>query len=228
MKKITILLIALIFLANCASTGGKKTVEATQAKKGFLNGYYEKMEPGPEGGVKMRWIKPGVDFSRYNKVMLESIIFFFADDSEYKGIDAYEMKELADKCNRQAFDVLNATYPVVAEPGPDVIRIRAAITDLKQSRPARSAMSTVLPIGLAISVVKKGAGGSWTGAGETSAEFMVIDSMTNDVIAVAQDERKGGFGERFTKWGSTEQAFKFWAERMKFFLDQARTHRVKQ
>ena len=48
MKKITTLFIALIFLASCASTGGKKTVEATQAKKGFLNGYYGKLEPGPK------------------------------------------------------------------------------------------------------------------------------------------------------------------------------------
>jgi hypothetical protein len=227
MKKITTLFIALMFLASCASTGGKKTVEAEQANKGFLNGYYEKMEPGPKGGAKMRWLKPGVDFSRYNKVMLDSIIFFFADDSENKGIDAYEMKELADKCNRKVFDVLNDTYPVVAEPGPDVIRIRAAITDIKQSRPTLSAVSTVIPIGLAISVVKKGAVGSWTGAGATSAEFMAIDPMTNEVIAVAQDERKAGFEERFTKWGSAEEAFEFWAERIKFLMDRA-THRMKQ
>jgi hypothetical protein len=227
MKKITTLFIALIFLASCAPMGGKKTVEATQPQKGFLNGYYEKMEPGPKDGAKMRWLKPGVDFSRYNKEMLDSIVFFLADDSESKGIDAYEMKELADKCNRKVFDLLNDTYPVVAKPGPDVIRIRVAITDLKQSRPALSAVTMVIPAGLAISAVKKGTGGSWTGAGATRAEFMAIDPMTNDVIAVAQDERKAGFEERFTKWGSAEEAFKFWAERIKFLMDRA-THRTKQ
>ena len=228
MKKITTLFIALMFLASCASTGGKKTIEATHAKKGFLDGYYEKMEPGPKGGAKMRWLKPGVDFSRYNKVMLDSIIFFFADDSENKGIDAYEMKELADKCNRQAFDVINNTYPVVTEPGPDIIRLRAAITDLKQSRPALSAITTVIPVGLAISTVKKGAVSSWSGSGATSAEFMALNSMTNDVIGVAQDDRKAGFDERFTKWGSTEEAFEFWAERLKFLLDRARAHGAKE
>ena len=226
MKKITTLFIALMFLASCASTGGKKTIEATHAKKGFLDGYYEKMESGPKGGAKMRWLKPGVDFSRYNKVMLDSIIFFFADDSENKGIDAYEIKELADKCNRQLFDALNNTYPVVAEPGLDVIRLRAAITDLKQSRPALSAVTTVIPVGLAISAVKKGAVGSWSGSGATSAEFMALDSMTNDVIAVAQDEKSAGFTERFSKWGSAEEAFKFWAERIKLYLEKV--HGMKQ
>ena len=62
MTRSTTLLIALMFLASCASTGAKKTVETTQAKKGLLQGYYEKLEPGPEGGAKMRWLKPGVDF----------------------------------------------------------------------------------------------------------------------------------------------------------------------
>jgi hypothetical protein len=228
MKKIVMLFIPLMFLAGCASTGDKKTAEPPQAKKGFLNGYYDKLQPGPKGGAKMRWLKAGVDFSKYNKIMLESIIFYFADDSEDKGIDVREMKELADKCNREIFDVLNDTYPIVAEPGPDVMRLRIAITDLKKSRPTLSAVTTVLPIGLAISAIKKGAGGSWTGAGATSAEFMAIDSMTNDVIAVAQDKKKAGFEERFTKWGSAEEAFRFWAERIKFLLNQVRNHRGEQ
>lgn len=214
------------FVISCASTDSvsKKSLSTPQTK-GFLNGYYQYLQPGPEGGK--RWFKPGVDFGKYHKIMLDSIVFFFADDSEYKGIDAYEMKELADKCNREIYDVLNAAYPIVHEPAPDVIRFRIAITDLKQSRPVLSAITTVIPVGLAISVIKKGAGGSWTGSGATGAEFMALDSMTNDVIAVAQDERKAGFEARFTKWGSAEEAFKFWAERIKFLMDRA-THRVKQ
>jgi len=53
-----------------------------------------------------------------------------------------------------------------------------------------------------------------------------MDSMTNDVIAVAQDDKSVGFTERFNKWGSTEEAFKFWAERIKQFIDKA--HGMKQ
>ena len=106
--------------------------------------------------------------------------------------------------------------------------MNATGTNIKQSRPALSAVTTVIPVGLAISAVKKGAVGSWSGSGATSAEFMALDSMTNDVIGVAQDERKAGFEERFTKWGSTEEAFEFWAERLKFLLDRARAHGVKE
>jgi len=216
------------FVISCASTGSpSKETAATPETKGFLQGYYQNLEPGPEGGAKMRWLKPGVDFGKYSKIMLDSVIFYFAEGSENKGIEPNEMKELADKCNQQIFNVLNDTYPIVAEPGPDVVRIRFAITDLKQSSPGLSAVTTIVPVGLAISAVKKGSGGSWTGSGATSAEFMALDSMTNEVIAVGQDDKKAGFDERFSKWGSAEEAFGFWAEKIKLFLDNARGQGVK-
>jgi hypothetical protein len=222
MKKITTLLIALMFLASCASTGGKKTVEATQAKKGFLNGYYEKLEPGPEGGAKMRWLKPGADFARYDKVMLDSVVFYLADDSEYKGIDGNEMKELADSFNLMTVNALKDKYPIVSEPGPDVLRVGVAITNLKQSNPGISTITTIIPIGLGISAIKKGSAGSWSGSGATAMEGLAIDSMTNEVLGAVQDEMTAGFTERFSKWGSAKEAFKFWAGRFREFLDNAR------
>ena len=215
------------FTMSCASTTSQsKGAPAEAQKPGFLGDYAKYLQPGPEGGAKMRWLKPGVDFGKYNKVMLDSVIFFFADNAEYKGIDPQAMKELADACDQQVVNVLKGTYPIVAEPGPDVVRIRFAITDLEQSRPVLSAITTVVPIGLGISLIKKGATGAWTGSGATGAELMAIDSMSGDVIAVAQDKKTAGFSERFSKWGSAEDAFKFWGERIKLFLDQA--HGMKQ
>jgi hypothetical protein len=169
----------------------------------------------------MRWFKPGTDFSRYRRIMLDSVVFYFAEDSEHKGIDAREMKELADDFNRKLCDALGSSYAIVGEPGPDVLRLRAAITDIRQSHPGLSAVSVVTPVGLTVSAVRKGAGGGWSGSGATSAEFMALDSLTSEVVAVAQDEREAGFGERFTRWGSSEEAFEFWAKRIKSLVDRA-------
>lgn len=196
---------------------------------GFLGDYYKNLQAGPAGGVKMRWLKPGVDFAKYNKVMLESVVFYFADDSENKGIDPAVLKELSDAFNQAFVDALKDAYPIVSEPGPDVVRIRVAVTDLKQSTPALSVVSTVTmasPIGLGVNLAKKGATGSWAGSGATNAEMMAFDSMTNDVIAVAKDERSAGFTARYTTWGSVEEAFKYWAKRIRLFMDTA--HGVKQ
>jgi hypothetical protein len=72
-----------------------------------------------------------------------------------------------------------------------------------------------VPMGLAASVVKKGSTGAWVGSGATGMETIFIDSMTNDVLGVGQDEQVAGFTERFSKWGSAKEAFKFWAGRLK-------------
>ena len=219
MKRIIITAIGLMLLAGCASTGGGQGDVTTQAKPGFLAGYYDKLEPGPKDGAKQRWLKPGVDFKTYDKFMVDSVIFYLADASENKGIDGNEMKKLTDAFNLAMVNALKDHYPIVSEPGPDVARIRIAITDIEQSNPGISAVTSVIPIGLGVSLVKKGATDAWTGSGKTGVEMMVLDTATNAVIAVAKDERSAGFTERFSDWGSAEEAFKFWAGRVRTFFD---------
>ncbi len=189
---------------------------------GFLGGpdAYAKLGPGPEGGAKLRWVKADTDFSKYNRFMVDSVIFFLGDDSEYKGIDPQEMKELADKFNNEIVTAFKDKWPIVSEPGPDVARIRIAITNVKPSKPGVSAVSSVVPIGLGISLVRKGATGGWSGSGDTGIEAMTLDSMTNEVLLMAVDNRPAEFEHRFTKWGSAEDAFKFWSEKMVTNIDQ--------
>lgn len=232
MNRLAVFFVGLMLLTGCASTGKTKAGASGEAaqepaggkyeeQSGFLRGYYGKLERGPSDGADMRWLNPDTNFARYNKVMLDSVVFYLDDDSPYKGIDGNQMKELTDSFNLALVNALKDKYPIVSEPGPDVVRIQVAITRLKQSRPGLSAVSSVVPIGLGISTLKKGATGSWTGSGATGAEFMALDSMSNEVVAAAQDERDAGFTERFSKWGSAEEAFQYWAERIRAFMDTA-------
>lgn len=191
---------------------------------GFLGNQdaYDKLTPGPGDGAKLRWLKGGVNFSLYNKFMVDSVIFYLADDADYKGIDPQVMKELADSFNKELVAAFAGKYPIVGEPGPDVARIRFAITNIKQSRPGVSAVTSVVPVGLAVSIAKRGATGGWAGSGETCTEVMVLDSMTNEVIAMAADQQKAAFTSRFSKYGSASDAFKFWSERVVIFIDTAK------
>jgi len=191
---------------------------------GFLGNQdaYDKLTPGPKDGAKMRWLKPEVNFSNYNKFMVDSVIFYLAADADYKGIDPQAMKDLADAFNKELVAAFADKYPIVGEPGPDVARIRFAITNIKQSRPGVSAVTSVVPVGLAVSIAKRGVTGGWAGSGETSTEVMVLDSMTNEVIAMAADEQKAAFTSRFSKYGSANDAFKFWSERLVKFIDDAK------
>ncbi|MBN1142297.1 MAG: DUF3313 domain-containing protein [Deltaproteobacteria bacterium] len=222
MKKAWWLFMVLLGVLGCAGTERLQTTAPPPPEAGFLAGYYSQMVPGPPGGVKLRWFRPGVDFTKYHKVMLDSVIFFFADDSEYKGMDPQALKELADGFHREIINTLRGTCSIVTKPGPGVVRIRFAITDLKQSRPVVSAITTLVPAGLGISVIKRGVTGSWSGSGATAMEVMALDSLTQEVIAVAKDHHEAAFDERFTKWGSAEEAFRFWAGRLKLFVEKVK------
>jgi hypothetical protein len=224
MKKILLIMWAsLIWFALFTSAG---SAADDMKYSGFIGDFSRLMRPGIEGGVKMRWVKPYHDFSKYNKIMLDSVVFFFAEDSEYKGINTPDLKELTDGFDKALVDALIDKYPIVSEPGPDVVRIRFAITDLKQSKPVLSAVTSVVPSGVAISLVKRGVTGSWVGSGGTSMEAMFLDSVTNEVLGLIADNRMAAFTDRFTKWGSAQEAFRFWAGRLRNYADLMKTARV--
>jgi hypothetical protein len=209
-------------------TGIVFTVSAAFAGDPLFSGFlgsssdYGQLTPGPRGGVKLRWVKPGVNFLRYNKFMVDSVIFYLADNADYKGIDPQVMKDMADSFNKELVAAFQGKYPIVDEPGPDVARIRFAITNIKPSKPGISAVTSIVPVGLAVSVAKKGVAGGWSGSGETGVELMVLDSSTNDVIAMAVDQQQAAFTSRFSKWGSATEAFKFWTERLVAYIDSVK------
>ena len=204
MKRLVIVFMGLMVLAGCASTSGLK-YEGVFVPKDLAS----KFVPGADEHT-LRWVRPGLDANKYNKFMVDYVTFALDPDSSYKGIDADEMKRLADASSLALVNAIKAKYEVVAEPGPDVARVRFAIVDLKQSRPALSAVTTVVPVGLAISLVKKGTTDEWTGGGMTKGEVLVLDSMTNEVIAAGYGDYSSSFSERFSKWGSVEAAFTKW------------------
>jgi predicted small secreted protein len=219
MKKALLIIVA-VFVSGMmtASAGFGDDVKYS----GFL-GSYRHLKPGPEGGVEKRYIKEGVDFSKYNKLMLDGVVFYLADDAQYKGINAEEVKELSDTFNKAVVDAIGKDYPLVSEPGPDVLRIRVAITNLEPADPGKSVLTTVTPIGLGLSLLKKGATGSYPGVGKTGMEAELLDSLTNEQVGAAVDRKGGSKLSGTTRWGSAKEAFEFWAGRLKVFMDSTRS-----
>jgi hypothetical protein len=48
---------------------------------------------------------------------------------------------------------------------------------------------------------------------------MLMDSMTEEVLAMVVDQQKAAFEQRFTKWGSAADAFKMWSEKIVDLID---------
>ena len=186
---------------------------------GFLENYPE-FKSGPKGGADFVYMKEGVDFSVYNKIMMNHVVLFFEDDADYKGIHPEELAKMSNAFHKAITDNLEGAYPLVAEPGPDVMRLRFAITDVVASKPGMGTVATVMPVGLALSAVRKGVTGKHTGVGQASIEVEILDSLTNERIGAAIDTKPGGKIEGFSKWGAVEGAFKFWAKRLRIWLDE--------
>ncbi len=208
-----VILLAGVFLYGCAAA-------PKAPPTGFLK-EYPQFQPGPSEGIDQVYTKPGMDLKKYQRVMLDEAQFFLKKDAASQGIQASELKELSDTFHRAIFEALGTAYPLVTEPGSDVLRIRLAVTDIEMSNPAMSGVSTVLPVGLVVSVAKKATTGSHAGVGGASMEMEFLDSMTNERLAAGIDTFNGSKMSGFTKLGATKEAFEFWAKRLRVTLDNA-------
>lgn len=191
-----------------------------EAPSGFMK-TYPPFQPGPTEGIDQVYLKPGLDLGRYNRVMLEEVQFYLKKGVAEQGLQASELKELADTFHRAVFEALGNAYPLVTEPGADVLRVRMALTDIEVSNPAVSGVTTVLPVGLAVSVVNKAATGSYTGVGGASMEVEFLDSTTGERLGAGIDTFSGSKMSGFTKLGAAKEAFEFWAKRLRVTLDNS-------
>jgi hypothetical protein len=180
------------------------TARAKQEYSGFLVDY-SRLKPGPKGGVSKMYRKEGVDYKKYSKILMDHVVFYFKDDAEEKGIDPLEMAELSHTFHKEVKAALQGSYPLVEKPGLDVMRVRVAITDLELPKRSLKGLMT----------------GKGSDVGEISMEFEFLDSATSERIVAGVDRRTGTRLESQRRFSTAEDAFKFWAQRLRLRLDEA-------
>jgi hypothetical protein len=193
---------------------------ADYVESGQYSGFLEEYPAFKEGkkGVDKVYVKEGIELKKYNKIMLDQVTFYLKDDAEHKGINPDEIKELTDAFGKAFVGALNDAYPLTDAPGPDVMRVRIAITDLEPSKAGVGTVTTIIPVGLALSLVKKGVTGEYTGIGSATMEAEFLDSVSNERIGAAIDKKPGGKMD-VGKLSPAKAAFEFWAKRLRAFLD---------
>lgn len=209
-------LLLTIALVGC-SASGMKNVE----QSGFLKDYSQ-LKHGSDDQAALVYIKPGVDFKPYIKIMLERVTVVFAPTAEGLEVDPKMLHELSDYYQNALQEALKDGYELVDQPGPDVLWVRVAITDVVPSNPTANTMSSIIPIGMAVSAAAKATTDANLGTGEAATEMEVLDSMTKERLAAAVDRRQGGKAAFRGKWVDTEQAFDYWAKRFRDRLDTMR------
>jgi hypothetical protein len=211
-----LVLLTIMALSGCAATGMKDVQES-----GFL-GDYSQLKPGSEQEAVLVYVKSGHDFRPYDKIILDRTLVYLSPEAETRGIDPAVYKEMTDYWQKALIDEIKNGYQVVEQPGPGVLRVRTAITDIKPSKPVANTMSTILPVGWAVAGATKVASGENLGTGEAAGEMEVLDAMTGERLAAAVDRRQGGKGAFRGKWEDTKDALDVWAKRFRQRLDTLR------
>lgn len=216
MKRCLSMGVVALLLAGCAA-GGMKDVNTT----GFL-GDYSQLKPGDGDLAALGYIKPGADFKKYDAVMFDRITVWLSPEAKTRGVDPAILKEMTDYYQSALINAVKDGYQVVDQPGPNVLRVRAAITDIKPSNPVSNTLSTVLPIGAGVAVLAKAATNENIGTGEAATEVEFLDAQSGERVAAIVDRRQGGKMAFRGSWTDTKDAFDHWAQRFRARLDELR------
>ena len=238
------LVLLTLLLTACASGPTSEQTQGPASYAAFLT-YPDRLQPVPGDEGAYRWIAPDANLGRYNKVLLDPIQVQLASDAEYQAIDPGQLKTLADEFQQAIVKALGDTYPVVARPGPGVLRVKITIVDLVPTKPEMSVVTLVVPYATVADMASGAAAGGPIGSapylGRTGIAAQLFDSRNNQVIAEYADTRVGrkyvvdtsqGVGtavstgvsdymKAYSTWAYAEQAFEGWAKLLRARLDQA-------
>ena len=205
--------------------------------KGFLSDYSHLVPDETEKGAYFYRAHPDTP-TPYSKLLIDRIKIFFKDDAEYKGIDPTELKALTDYFHDAIVKAVSDAYPVVEEPGPDVARLRIAVTDVVPNKPEASVVTLVVPflwIGDAGTGVAQDEPGSTMFVGEASVEMEALDSVSSEQLAAFVDTRipkkynwtqgvtKGvtDYVNAYSTWAYVKESMDYWAKVVRERIDAA-------
>jgi hypothetical protein len=211
-----VVLAAVLVLAGCAAAG-----QSGKAKPSGFLGDYSKLRKGGEGEALLVYVDPNVRFSKYRKMMIDPVTIWRS--AETSDIPSGEALDLIDDLDDVLRITLDDHYEIVKQPGPDVLRLRVAITEAEGSwrvfdgsrlddddddyeRPAQPSKST------------RGF------VGKAGVEAELLDSVSGTRVAAAIDRRVGAktLKPEPNAWDDVEDAFRYWADRLRDRLAELR------
>ena len=177
---------------------------------------------GTDDQALYRYVNPKADFKQYTKVMIDPVII--RKDGELDKDEMADYQKLANNAFVYLTKELEKDFTIVQTPEPGTLRFQTAIIDADSTKPVRNTLSTLMPIGIGISLVKYGATGKQSGVGEITAEMKLTDAVTGELLAAALDRRVGGkeISELWSKWRNADDALQYWAKRARYALCDVR------
>ena len=92
MKNLLIIMSILLVVSACASTRSYRDVE----KSGFLGSDAAKLKKGDKDQPALVYLKPGVDWASYNKMLLDPVTFWRPPETKNQGVSHQDIQTVVD------------------------------------------------------------------------------------------------------------------------------------
>ena len=207
-----ILVLVFLFMGLVVFEGCAPTQQTTDVQtSGFLKDY-SLLRSGGEGNPVLFYRNPKTDFRDYDKILVDRVTIWKGKSSQLDNVPRKDLQHLATLLEVKIIHAARlAGMRIVREPGPGVIRIRAAITEAAQSNVEMDIVTTAVPL----PSFSKMATGTRAFVGKATIEGEMTDSVTGEVLMAGVDRRAGGrtFEGSRNPWDDVEKAFQYWSDR---------------
>lgn len=218
---------------NAGITASENSV-AKVSNVGFLSDP-ARLTVQPDNGGFLCWRQPGIDWKRYDKVLIERIQVYVTPANGQSPIDPTELKALLDYFHGALVKNLTPQAKMVDVAGPGVLRVRLALTSLVPTNTLASMAGTAVPYGFVAEMGSSAATGRPPGStpylGKTGLEAQFRDGATGAILAECADTQIGlkyaadlnkgatnaaeawmnGYVSSFTSWSYAQDAFNKWS-----------------
>ena len=155
---------------------------------GFLSDYSKlKKEKDPLGVKRKVWISPTLTGVNYQKILVEPV-GFHPQPEPSKQVSGEVIEEIRVYLDSTLRESIGAELPLVAEPGPGVMRLRLAITAVGAKKGLKP--REFLPRAMIIAGAKEAAGVRKHDVA-LFVESELTDSVSKEVLALVVREAKG-------------------------------------
>lgn len=213
----TSLVALLLGIGACAKTRQTRSTET----RGFL-GDYTQMGEDETGRVALVYVNLDTDWRGYDAIMIDSVTVWY--DTEDSKISDEDAQMLTDHFYAALHDELAKDFRIVDQPGPGVMRLRAAVTETKG---ANVIGNTVTSIHLGAKVASTALGAATdvqTFVGRATFEGEIRDSLTDVRLMAAVDQRSGTKNPLvgLKKWSQVRRIMDVWSENLRERLSELR------
>jgi uncharacterized protein DUF3313 len=223
---LTICALVIVFAVRAQGSAKEQAADSREVS-GFL-GDYTGLVPDAKNGDLLLYEKGTNVLGKYHKFIFDPVTIYLLPAAQDRGIDPDDLERLSKYFHDAVTDELTKSgrYEIVTTPGPDVLELNVAITNVEPTGGKKNAAvkgaATAATVGVApgasllvprLSVGKVGIEGEMLDS--TSGERMVA-------FVTSKGGRRWFSGlNSFKKWGDIEAAFRSWAKNFRERLDEA-------